>query len=265
MQTLGFLALGGERKVRLLPSTWPSSALPPPTASLLSIASGKGLVAAANPDTLVVASTDSIRAAFNGPSATGDVVPYEPQLKIPLPMRISQVAFSADESFLVISAEQGGGLAVYNVDALMQGITSFAFELATNAVALRALCPNPATDKAHLFALVTANGDLLVANLKDRQFMNGPNGQVLRQGVSCVSWSTRGKQLVAGMADGTVHQMTPEGEIKAEIPRPPSIIDDQLGISPYQSLRIVKLTVASVVSVLARESFVPRGAYTKGV
>ena len=139
------------------------------------------------------------------------------------------MAFSADENFLVFSAEDGGGLAVYDVSSIMQGNTQTAFQLSTNGIALRALIPNPTPERAELFAAVTITGDLLIANLKTRQFLIGTNGQVMKKGVSCLSWSTRGKQLVAGLGDGTGFQMNPEGEGKAEIPRPPGLNGDQHG------------------------------------
>ncbi|KAI9877434.1 MAG: hypothetical protein M1830_003919 [Pleopsidium flavum] len=226
-EALGFHSIAGEAKVRLLPSPWPSDALPPPTSSLMSIASNKGLIAAAGPNAVIIASTESVRQAFSASdSEANDIKPFSPQLTIPIGMRISQVAFSADESFLVISAESGGGLAVYDVPSIMQGNTQTAFELSTNGVALRALSPNPTPEKAELFAAVTVNGDLMMANIKTRQFLSGVNGQVMKNGVSCVSWSTRGKQLVAGLGNGTGFQMTPEGEGKAEIPRPPGMEGD---------------------------------------
>ena len=177
---------------------------------------------------MIVASTESVRQAFTPQSSTdNDVKPFSPQLTLSIGMRVSQVAFSADESFLVISAETGGGLAVYDVPALMQGSTQAAFELSTNGVSLRALTPNPTPEKAELFAAVTTKGDLMMANLKSRQFLSGPTGQTMKDGVSCVSWSTRGKQLVAGLGNGTGFQMTPEGEGKAEIPRPLGLDGDQ--------------------------------------
>ncbi|KAI4132489.1 MAG: hypothetical protein LQ347_002570 [Umbilicaria vellea] len=227
-QGLGFQSLAGESKVRLLPTPWPSDALPPPTASLLSVASNKGLIAAAGPDSVIIASTESVRQAFTSQtSGVGDVKAFSPQLTLSIGTRVSQVAFSADESFLVISAETGGGMAVYDVQALMQGSTQSAFELSTNGVSLRALTPNPTAEKAEFFAAVTTSGDLMMANLRSRQFLSGPTGQTMKNGVSCVSWSTRGKQLVAGLGNGTGFQMTPEGEGKAEIPRPLGLDGDQ--------------------------------------
>ena len=144
-----------------------------------------------------------------------------------MPMRVSQLSFTADESYLVLSAETGGGLAVYDVQATTQtGNAQAAFELSTNGETLRSLVVNPMADKAELCALVTANGNLLMADLQQRSLRNGPSGQpALRSQVSCAAWSSKGKQLVAGCADGSVYQMTPDGQEKAHIPKPPQLGD----------------------------------------
>ena len=231
-QNLGFHSIAGETKVRLLPTPWPNDALPPPTASLLSVASKKGILAAAGPDSVVIAGTDSVRQAFATSGNTeSNIKSFTPQATLNIGTRVSQVAFSADEEYLVISAENGGGLAVYEVQALMQGQTNATFQMATQGSSLRALIPNPKPEKAELFATVTNNGELLVANLKAREFVNGYQGQVMKSGVSCVSWSPKGKQLVAGLANGAATQLTPEGQTIAEIPLPPDIGGDHHGKS----------------------------------
>lgn len=223
-QALGFSSIASDAKLQLLPTPWPVDQLPPATSSLLSIASRKQLIAAAGPDVVILASTEAVRKGFEQPkSGSNDIRPFQPQSRLPMPMRISQVAFSADESYLVLSAENGGGLAVYETQSLLNGSTQSAFELPTNGQPLRTLLPNPTTEKAELFAVVTTEGNLMIANLKDRTFVSGPNGPVLKTGVSCVAWSVKGKQLIAGLGDGTVHQMTPEGVAKGDIPKPPSI------------------------------------------
>ncbi|TKA76439.1 hypothetical protein B0A49_03212, partial [Cryomyces minteri] len=224
---LGFLSIAGDTKLRLLPSPWPNDALPPPTVSLFAVASGKGLIAAAGPDTLVIATTESVRRAFaaEGPKAN-NVKAFTPQATLPIP-RVSQVAFSSDESSLVIAAETGGGLAVYDVQSIMQGNKEPAFQLGTNGIAVRALIPNPATDAAHFFSIVLTGGQLMLANLKERQLVNGANGPVLKEGVSCIAWSNRGKQLVAGLGNGTAYQMDPQGVGKADIPKPPQVEGEQ--------------------------------------
>lgn len=168
-----------------------------------------------------------MRQAFGGDG--GDVKPYSPQLSLDPGTRISQVAFSSDESVLVISAEQGGGLAIYSTDDLMQGNQQAAFQLPTNQISVRALVPNPAAEHAELLAVVTTQGQLLMANLKERKFVSGANGEILKEGVSYVSWSNKGKQLVAGLGDGTASQMKPDGQIQKELPRPSNIGGDQHG------------------------------------
>ena len=166
-------------------------------------------------------------------------------------MRVSQVVFSADESFLVLSAESGGGLAVYDVQSLMQGATESAFQLTTNGTALRALLPNPTPEKAELFAAVSTNGQLFMANLKTREFFSGPQGQVLKDGVSCVSWSARGKQLIAGLGNGMCYQMTPEGEGKAELPRPPGLDGDQHGENSNVVAHDLVADLLSLLNIMA--------------
>lgn len=135
-----------------------------------------------------------------------------------MPMRVSQLAFTADENYLILSAESGGGLAIYEVQSLLSGSTSSAFELPTNGEALRILAPNPTAEKAELCAIVTTSGNLHMTNLKERKISDPLKAQV-----SSVSWSSRGKQLCAGLGDGTIHQMTPEGEAKGHITIAPSV------------------------------------------
>ena len=226
-QALGFHALAGESKLRLVPR-WPTDSLPPPNSSLLSVANGKGLLAAAGPDSVIIASTEAVRLAFQGPG-NEKFKSFTPQLTLNLGVRISQVAFSANEDFLALSAETGGGLAIYDVSSLLQGTTQPAFEMSTSGTSLRALLPNPKAETAENLAVVTANGQLMIADLKSRQFLSGPNGQVLRENVSTASWSNKGKQIVAGLGNGSCVQMTPDGQVKAEIPAPSGLDGEQIG------------------------------------
>jgi nucleoporin NUP159 len=203
-----------------LTSTWIDA--PAQTASLLSIASRKGLVAAGGPDAVHIATTEAVRKAFTSDKVgDNEIRPYQPTIRLPLPVRISQLTFTADEQYLVLSAESGGGLAVYDVQSLSGGATEATFELSTNGESLRSVAPNPMT--AELCAVVTNNGNLLIANLKERTLVSGPNGHVLKAQISCAAWSTKGKQLVAGSGDGSLYQMTPDGQEKAHIPKPPSL------------------------------------------
>lgn len=180
----------------------------------------------------MIASTEAVRQAFStGVTLDGNIKSFTPQLTLEIGTRISQVAFSADEEYLIISAEQGGGLAIYEVQSLMNGATGSAFELSTNGSSLRALVPNPSRDKSELICLVTTAGELMMANLKSRQLLSGASGTVLKQGISCVSWSPKGKQLIAGQGNGACIQMTVEGADKEVLPRPSNLEGDQHGLS----------------------------------
>ena len=220
---LGFKAISGDAKLRLLPTPWPSDALPPPSASLLAIAPTKGLLAAAGPDSLIFTTTDKVREALQAEvKADNNVKPFEPSTRVSTP-KLSQVAFSADENVLLVSAQENGGIIAYRSEALRNGQTNPELQISTDNTPLRALVANPASELAELVAAITTAGDLLIADLKLSQLKSGANGPVLRSGVSCVSWSNKGKQLVAGLADGNAVQMKPDGSVVAEIPRPGSV------------------------------------------
>lgn len=221
-QLLGFKALSqggaGPKKVKLLPKPWPRDHVPPASATLFSIASVVGLVAAAGPDTLVVATTEKLRKAFDGPADTSDVVSdFTPDVTLPIPT-LRHVAFSTNGEFLVVSAEQKGGLAVFNAAAVTNsGKRDAEIQIETDQVSLRALAPNPASEFSHYFAIVLESGKLAVVNVD-----NGSINSFRADGVTSVSWSMRGKALVAGLQDGTA-AIYRDGTLKAVIPRPPEV------------------------------------------
>ncbi|KAM5469163.1 hypothetical protein MauCBS54593_004515 [Microsporum audouinii] len=226
-QEIGFLSIGHNAKVRLLPTPWPEDALPSTTSSLLSVTSVKGLLAAAGPEGIAIARTDSVRKAYAGePLGDSDVRPFQPELQIPLPRRVSHVSFSSDGNVLVVAVEGGDGLAIFDASELLQGKTQPRATLNINGATLRALAANPNPDTPELFAAVTSNGELLVANLKTNQLVSGAAGPVLKSGVSSICWSNKGTQLVAGLGDGTAFQVKPDGEKQADIPRAPEVGDD---------------------------------------
>lgn len=239
LQHLGFAAIAGRNtktkitnKLKLLPSPWRADDLPAPQSQLFTTAPRRGVVAAAGPDCLVIASADSIRAALTSErdeSNKDPVVAFSPELTIPQ-TRLSQIAFTSNEQYLVISAQQGGGLAIHEVSALLQKNTNSAFQLATQGVGVRALVPNPDPELSDHVAVVLEKGQLMIANLKQKDFVKTQNGAVLKDNVTCVTWSNKGKQLVAGLADGTVLQMKPDGSPQALIPRPPALEGDQFGM-----------------------------------
>ena len=225
-EKLGFTSINGAAQLRLLPSPWPSDALPPPSASLLAVASRKGLLAGAGPEGIYLASTESARAAFREKPEEGSdkIRSFTPQMTIPYP-RPYHISFSADESILVASGQDQGGLDAFQLSQLANGQNSPAASISTNGEALRSLIPNPSSDSPHLFALITSNGELLLADLQTGKLKEGKNGNVLKSGVTCCSWSNKGKQLVAGGADGAVTQIKPDGTEVAIIPKSTSVND----------------------------------------
>ncbi|KAK5114306.1 hypothetical protein LTR62_002557 [Meristemomyces frigidus] len=243
-EQLNFIHISSDTNLRLLPSSWPDEQLPPSSASLLSIASNKGLVAAAGPDTLVVFRTETLRNTFRDPqvkAGSDKNKSYTPEAVISIP-RVSQVAFSSDESCLVIAAEQGGGLAVYDTNALTDGSKEPAFQIGTKGVSVRQLLPNPnpSPETALLFGIVLETGQLLLANLRTHELVNSSRGDpVFHQNVASACWSRLGKQIVAGRADGTAVQIDPKGDVKAEIPLPPRLPElAAAGASPMPLMSI---------------------------
>ncbi|KXL49895.1 hypothetical protein M433DRAFT_20666 [Acidomyces richmondensis BFW] len=238
-EQLGFQSASGDEKVKLLSSPWSSIS---PSASLLSIASTKGLVAAAAPDSLIVARTNSVRKAFiDNQDGGSNVRTLEPDVKISVP-RVNQVAFSSDENYLVIAADQGGGLAVYDVNGIINGKTEAEFQIGTNGARVQHLLPNPNPSNitAHLFGIVLESGQLLMADLKVRELSKTSNGNpIFHDNVTCACWSRLGKQIVAGKKDGTAVQVDPQGNVKAEIPLPPNMgdmVDNRALAQPIMSL-----------------------------
>ena len=133
------------------------------------------------------------------------------------------MAFTADESHLVLGSSSGG-LAVYLVNDFPSAGSNLkpVFELGTDGVSLRELKPNPAVPE--LVAIVTTAGEVQIINIDRRGFEKSSSGDaVLKKEASTVSWSQKGKQLVCGMGDGTGWQMTPGGEVKAVLPSVPGL------------------------------------------
>ncbi|QGA13778.1 hypothetical protein EYB26_001429 [Talaromyces marneffei] len=222
---IGFLGLDKDYNIQFLPTPWPADALPAPTSSLLAISNSQGLVVGGGPEGLVLATTKSIREAISTKAESGPKTkPFQPQAHISLPSRPTHVAFCAAESALAVAMESHSQLVIYNATTLGSGNPQPQISINTNGP-LRALAANPSSDSnlSPYVALITANGDLLVADLKAGSLLNGQSGPVFRSGVSSVAWSNKGKQMVAGLVDGNCVQLDPQGVVKAEIPRPPAL------------------------------------------
>ncbi|KAJ5060531.1 hypothetical protein PSV09DRAFT_2380826 [Bipolaris maydis] len=233
---LGFKVLSngkqGPKKVKLLPQPWPADNLPSASASLLSVASKPGLLAAAGPNILVVASTDAVRKAFEGKTTADDIdKPDDPRLEerdidvvsdFTPDVTIStenlrHVAFSADGDFLVVTPEQQASISIFSVAEVVKGRKDAEQTVQTDAP-VRALLPNPAPEFEHFFAIVLDSGKLQICNVTD-----GAKKTIRDAHVNCAAWSTRGKAVVSGSTDGTCAINMTNGELKGVIPRAPDV------------------------------------------
>ncbi|RPB06087.1 hypothetical protein L873DRAFT_1797013 [Choiromyces venosus 120613-1] len=221
VENLGFLGLNGETKVKLFAQGYDTDSVPTSSASLFAIANKRGLFAAATFSNLIVGGTSSLREAFTNTSEK--IAPYNSRISLSLPTNISHVAFTVDESHLVLGSSSGG-LAIYLVNDFSSagGDLKPVFELGTDGISLREVKPNP--EVPELVAIVTSAGEVRMINISTRDFEKNSNGDVvLKNEASTVSWSQRGKQIVCGMGDGTGWQMTPQGEVKAVLPSVPGL------------------------------------------
>ncbi|PVI06970.1 hypothetical protein DM02DRAFT_581602 [Periconia macrospinosa] len=220
-ELIGFTALGqgseGASKLQLLPTPWPNDNLPPASATLLSVASMRGLLAAASPDTLTISYTQNVRKAFQQKPGKKDIIgDFKPDLTISI-QQPRHVAFSIDEEYLVVSLENGGNILVYSVDALLRGETKPERQIDTNE-SLRALLPNPNPDFAHYVAVVGDSGRLEIADIS-----GGKKALIRSDGVTCASWSVKGRAYVIGLQDGTAAVFKTTDTELGTIPRPPEL------------------------------------------
>ena len=219
-EELGFKTLNGDKKARILTTAWPADALPPPYASLLSIASIRGLYAAGGPDAVVIGKTRDARDHIY--YGKGEDVRDCAPLHTIQHSRPAHVAFAADESCLVVAEQNASEIVAYRTTDLAAKTSSVALKLSTNAP-VRMIIPNPDPAQSQFFAIVNTSGQLLLADLGSNQLVHGADGPVLVENVSCIEWSPKGKQLIAGKGDGTAVQLKPDGTVVANIPKSGSV------------------------------------------
>ncbi|KAL5113224.1 hypothetical protein ACEQ8H_008906 [Pleosporales sp. CAS-2024a] len=220
---LGFRALAqgaeGAKKLKVL-KPWPADRIPTPAATLLSVASKPGLLVAAGPDELILATTEKVRKSFTA-CAAGEwdvIADFKADVSIPLPSPLRHVLFSTGGEFLVISAESHGALVVFDAQQLMGGNQTPERQIQTEGVAVRALAANPVEDMGHYMAVILDTGKLCLVDVA-----NGNSNTIKDTGVSCVTWSSKGKAVAAGLQDGTVEIYLSDASLKFSAPRPPEV------------------------------------------
>jgi nucleoporin NUP159 len=227
-------------KLKLLPTPWPNDALPPASATLLSVASRRGLLAAASPNTLVISSTENVRNAFKTKIKAGepDVInDFKPDSTLEVP-QLRHVAFSADEEYLVLNPEGQGILVVYNVDDLLKGSTKPAEQITIHNDSVRALLPNPDPGFAHYMVVIGDSGRLDIVDItKSNKVTVDTEGKK----VTCGAWSVRGRAYVVGFEDGTAAAYKTTETLLGKIPRPPDVDESYSGryFTPFLHVKLV--------------------------
>ncbi|KAI5293105.1 hypothetical protein KEM52_005829, partial [Ascosphaera acerosa] len=227
---IGFQAIAGDAKVRLIPDPWPADDPPASGSSLLAIAPTKSLLVAVGPRGLVVCSTDALREAFtasNDSNSDSSYKPFKAQLEVPIAQKVSHIAFTRDDVSLVAVTQDDHGIIAFETDAFLRNNPQPVFNVPTPNIRFRHFVANPGISR--YFAAITYNGELMVIDMSQKSFVqsSGGGGSSHAVNCSCVAWSKKGKQLVAGTMDGSMVQMTPEGQVKAEIPRPSDLEGDR--------------------------------------
>jgi len=242
----------GPKKVKLLPRPWPVDALPPASANLLSVASKPGLLAAAGPNILVIASTDAVRNAFQNKTTADEienaddprlderdidvVADFTPDVTISTPS-LRHVAFSANGDFLAVAAEERPLLHIYDVAAVVgAGKKDASIDIETDST-VRALLPNPVPETEQYFATVTDAGKLMTFDVA-----SGSRMTLRESGVTCAAWSARGKALVSGSIDGSCDIHMANGDLKGTIPRAPDV-DETYEVSGVTWLKTEEFVV----------------------
>lgn len=169
-----------------------------------------------------------MRKAFQNTAENWDVVSdFTPEVTIPWtgpPLR--HVAFTTGGDFLVVSAENQGGLAVFDTKAVMRGKQQPEQQVATDGVPVRNLLPNPDKQYEQYVAIVLDSGKLSIVDIIQAQTVT-----LRDDGVTCAAWSSRGKAVAAGMRDGTTAIYLVQGGHTGTIPRPPDLDENYEGKS----------------------------------
>jgi nucleoporin NUP159 len=173
-----------------------------------------------------------VRKSFQTAAGKWDVISdFTPDVTIPWtepPLR--HVAFTTDGDFLVVSAEETGGLAVFDTKALMRGNQKPEQQISTEGVTVRNLLPNPEKQFEHYVAVVLDSGKLCLVDMIQAQTVT-----LKDDGVTCAVWSSRGKAVAAGLQDGTAVIYLTQGTLKGTIPRPPDLNENYEGRSWVKS------------------------------
>ncbi|KAK6536844.1 hypothetical protein TWF281_001054 [Arthrobotrys megalospora] len=222
---IGYVALAGELKVKVFDGQYPEGDLPIPSSQLLSISQKRQLFAAGGPQGVVVARTSTLRAAFkNTSAANNNILPFQPECIIPMSVRLSHIAFTSDGTYLLLGA-QLGGIAVYLVDEILSKGNDVQPRSQINTGPLLEMKPIPTIIEAEKVCIVVGSGwsqggNVGIVDVKTNQVQEN-----LKSGVTTVSWSPKGKQIICGGSGGGLAWIRPDGkeaDVVAGVPNYPN-------------------------------------------
>ncbi|KAF3929164.1 hypothetical protein AA313_de0201443 [Arthrobotrys entomopaga] len=219
---IGYVALAGEFKVKVFDGQYPENDLPIPSASLLSICQKRQLFAAGGPQGVVVARTSTLRAAFkNTSAANGNFIPFQPECIIPMSIRLSHIAFTSDGNYLLLGA-QLGGIAVYSVEDILSKGNDVQPQSQITTGPLLEMKPIPTVADAEKVCILVGSGwsqggTVGLVDVK-KQTVQGN----LKSGVTTVSWSPKGKQIICGGSSGGLAWIKHDGTEADVVPGIPN-------------------------------------------
>ncbi|KAK6361322.1 hypothetical protein TWF730_005057 [Orbilia blumenaviensis] len=209
---IGYVGLAGELKVKVFDGQYPENDLPIPSSQLLSVSQKRQLFAAGGPQGVVVARTSTLRASFkNISSANGKIIPFQPECVIPMSLRLSHIAFTADGTYLLLAA-QLGGIAVYLVDEILSKGNDVQPQSQIIIGPLLEMKPIPTVAEAEKVCVLVGSGwgqggNVGILDLKTSQIQEN-----LKSGVTTVCWSPKGKQIICGGSGGGFAWIKPDGK-----------------------------------------------------
>ena len=196
----GFISVGSDQVLKLFepyPAAFPAS-------KVQHLAVHQGRIAYVTSDNkLCMDETQRLRTALVDAKSAKQDAPFSPATVIQVEAAISHIAFASDGSKLYVVAAQGGML-VYNITSPASPRQEIAIPELTD------LLPNPTSE---ILALLGSDGEL-------RMMINAEVKSIV-SGITAISWSKKGKQIIAGTESGKLLQYTPQGDLKDTLVGPP--------------------------------------------
>ncbi|GAA5902104.1 uncharacterized protein JCM6883_001299 [Sporobolomyces salmoneus] len=176
-------------------------------------------------------SLKALREAYKNasPHSTPQVEPF---LQVPTEQTIDHIKFAMGDK-LVVCGFRDGSLGVWRLKSLVEKNTTPLRTIPPSSPSpLLQVLPNPAPSSP-LLCVLSSSTPPVIYNLETSSIhSNFPS--TLQ--ATTASWSVKGKQLVLGTKSGKILQFTPEGDLKAELSVPQSLLEQAGDTWEVQSL-----------------------------